>query len=187
MLLFNSFPSVAQAHLTFPCGLILIKAERRGGFCPQLVGCEGRILVSQMCISEPTHQSCRNKQQSPQSSAARSSAEDRHSLEHTLGSICGTQLVTDLQLIPLNTLFPPQFISVLKVLRYLIVPPPQKKVQHPSIKSLLCLGRLTLLSLPNCSFPFAGAVKQQAITEGRSLQLIGSVVFPSLTPLPLGL
>lgn len=33
-----------------------------------------------------------------------------------------TWLLTDLQLIPLNTTFPPQFISEFKVLRFLIAP-----------------------------------------------------------------
>lgn len=57
-------------------------------------------------------------------------------------AICGSQLVTDLQLIPLNTLFPPQFISVLKVLRYLIVPKNSSTLQlnlpSASVSSLCC-------------------------------------------------
>lgn len=59
-----------------------------------------------------------------------------------LHPICGIQLVTDLQLIPLNTLFPPQFISVLKVLRLLIAPEPpntlQLKLSCVSDSSLCC-------------------------------------------------
>lgn len=69
-----------------------------------------------------------------------------------------TQLPTDLQLIPLNTLFPPQFFSVLKVLRYLIVPENSNTLQL----NLSCAWIAHFVAVAKLLLPFAEAVNNRA-------------------------